>query len=230
MTDVPRRLRPTSRKRTNTILTQTHGAHSAKGATAAARPVTSTRNARQYAGSGGVKPGVAGVGAVSIESTDSNPGSSTVAADGSVVVGQLSNGGTGSAVVGRDVNASGDYCARLGFGGLISGSRGVGIGYAVTVTGDHGGALGDECESLANGAWAFGVDSGGTPASAPNENDFVLGTANHNVQVPGRFNVAPRTPSSTADTQGMTGDIAADDDYVYVKTSTGWKRSALATF
>lgn len=190
MTDVPRRLRPTSGKRTNTILTQTHGAHSAKGSTAAARPVTKTKNAQQYvppSPGGIVYVGITGAGAIAIESTSSNPDSSTVAADGAVVMGPLSNGGTGAAVVGRDVNASGEYCARLGFGGLVSGSRGVGIGYAITVTGDHGGAVGDECESLANGAWAFGVDSGGTPASAPNENDFVLGTANHNVQVPGKF-------------------------------------------
>lgn len=229
MTDIPRHLRPTAARRNNTLLTKTKGAPSAKGSAAAARPVTAPRTTRPYS-PGTVKTGVTGVGAVAIESTSSNLGSSTIAADGATVVGSLSNGGTGAAVVGRDVNASGEYCARLGFGGLVSGSRGVGVGYAVTVTGDHAGVVGDTGQALGNGSWAYGVDSGGTAAQAPNDDDMVFGTANHNVQVPGRFNVAPRTPSSSADTQGMAGDIAADDDYVYVKTSTGWKRAALATF
>jgi hypothetical protein len=38
------------------------------------------------------------------------------------------------------------------------------------------------------------------------------------------------TPTGTADTAGNTGDITKDDNYVYVKTSAGWKRSALSTF
>ena len=38
------------------------------------------------------------------------------------------------------------------------------------------------------------------------------------------------TPSSTADPAGDQGDVAYDDNYIYVKTSTGWKRAALLTF
>ncbi len=38
------------------------------------------------------------------------------------------------------------------------------------------------------------------------------------------------TPTGTADANGNVGDIAWDDDYVYLKTSTGWKRTALSTF
>lgn len=38
------------------------------------------------------------------------------------------------------------------------------------------------------------------------------------------------TPTSTADSYGSEGDITYDDDYVYIKTSAGWKRSALSTF
>jgi len=37
-------------------------------------------------------------------------------------------------------------------------------------------------------------------------------------------------PSSTADSIGNAGDIRYDDDYIYIKTSAGWKRSALSTF
>lgn len=38
------------------------------------------------------------------------------------------------------------------------------------------------------------------------------------------------TPSGTADTAGLTGDIAYDDSYLYVKVSAGWKRASLGTF
>ena len=38
------------------------------------------------------------------------------------------------------------------------------------------------------------------------------------------------TPTSSGDTNGNTGDIAWDDNYVYIKTSTGWKRTGLTTF
>ncbi|MCB9201845.1 MAG: hypothetical protein H6604_02185 [Flavobacteriales bacterium] len=38
------------------------------------------------------------------------------------------------------------------------------------------------------------------------------------------------TPTSSADTNGNTGDMAWDANYIYIKTASGWKRSALATF
>jgi hypothetical protein len=40
----------------------------------------------------------------------------------------------------------------------------------------------------------------------------------------------PFTPTDTDDSSGSTGDITWDDSYIYVKTSEGWKRSALNTF
>ncbi|MFK7798188.1 MAG: hypothetical protein AB8E82_12095 [Aureispira sp.] len=38
------------------------------------------------------------------------------------------------------------------------------------------------------------------------------------------------TPTSTGDASGNVGDVSWDDDFIYIKTSTGWKRSTLATF
>lgn len=38
------------------------------------------------------------------------------------------------------------------------------------------------------------------------------------------------TPTGTDDTAGQTGSISWDDSYIYVKTSSGWKRAALTTF
>lgn len=35
------------------------------------------------------------------------------------------------------------------------------------------------------------------------------------------------TPSGSGDTAGNVGDIAWDNSYIYVKTSTGWGRSQL---
>ena len=40
----------------------------------------------------------------------------------------------------------------------------------------------------------------------------------------------PYTPTGTSDPNGNEGDIAWDDDYIYVKTSAGWKRTQLSTF
>ena len=80
------------------------------------------------------------------------------------------------------------------------------------------------------GSVAIGRDSAGTAASSAVQDKFTLGTTLHTVTIPGRLNVATRTPSGSADSQGTTGDYAWDDSYVYVKTSAGWKRSALSTF
>ena len=38
------------------------------------------------------------------------------------------------------------------------------------------------------------------------------------------------SPPDTGDSNGEIGDMAWDDDYIYIKTSGGWKRTALSTF
>jgi len=38
------------------------------------------------------------------------------------------------------------------------------------------------------------------------------------------------TPTGTADTNGNTGDVAWDSNYIYIKTAAGWKRAALSSF
>jgi len=38
------------------------------------------------------------------------------------------------------------------------------------------------------------------------------------------------TPSSTNDEKGKLGEITRDDDHIYIKTSSGWKRTGLETF
>jgi hypothetical protein len=38
------------------------------------------------------------------------------------------------------------------------------------------------------------------------------------------------TPTTTTDPNGSVGDMAWDDNFIYIKTSTGWKRAALTVF
>lgn len=38
------------------------------------------------------------------------------------------------------------------------------------------------------------------------------------------------TPTSTNDEKGELNEVVADNDYIYVKTVNGWKRSSLETF
>lgn len=42
--------------------------------------------------------------------------------------------------------------------------------------------------------------------------------------------LAEYTPSSTSDATGKLGDMAYDDDYLYVKNAIGWRRVALESF
>lgn len=40
----------------------------------------------------------------------------------------------------------------------------------------------------------------------------------------------PYTPTSSADANGEVGDISWDDNYIYVKTPSGWRRATLSAF
>ncbi|MCD4737476.1 MAG: hypothetical protein K8R53_15640, partial [Bacteroidales bacterium] len=40
----------------------------------------------------------------------------------------------------------------------------------------------------------------------------------------------PYTPTGTGDPAGNTGDVAWDEDYLYIKTASGWKRASLGTW
>ena len=47
---------------------------------------------------------------------------------------------------------------------------------------------------------------------------------------PKSLSIPTYTPSSSEDTYGNEGNITRDDNYLYVKTSSGWKRSSLESF
>lgn len=76
-----------------------------------------------------------------------------------------------------------------------------------------------------SGKWKFGSFGTSTPSAATSRIHIVETNGYEQLRLE-----TPYTPSSTADTNGNVWDIAWDDDYTYVKTSAGWKRSALSTF
>ena len=62
--------------------------------------------------------------------------------------------------------------------------------------------------------------------------NMLLGISNNQLFYINKNTVKPYnyTPTSSTDTYGNVGDVAYDDDYVYVRTSVGWKRTALGTW
>jgi hypothetical protein len=67
-----------------------------------------------------------------------------------------------------------------------------------------------------------------TPAELTiNENgDWIT---NNNL-IPNGIVIPNYTPKTSSDTSGLIGSITMDDNYIYVKTSEGWKRSSLENF
>lgn len=126
--------------------------------------------------------------------------------------------------IGQASYADGTYSTAIG-PGAYSDSDGLAAGDGANA-GIESVALGKAADALADGSVAIGVGS-----FALDSLEWVAGGYAHKVIVRGRFNVeTPRTPSGSADAQGLVGDIAWDSNFIYVKTSGGWKRSALSTF
>lgn len=155
----------------------------------------------------------------------------------------ISATGTGNTAVGKDADYSpngvpanatttASYQTALGYqaGCSPTGSYATAIGANAVASGYGSTALGQGTLASALGSVAIGRDSAGTGASSATQDEMGLGTALHRVKVLGRLNVAQRTPTSGADASGAVGDIVADDNYVYAKTSTGWKRTAITTW
>lgn len=226
---------------TNALALVTGAANTAIGTSAGSQLTTAdscTIIGKQAAYQNAVGIAVTAVGAASLASTTAAEG--TALGANSLV---LATTGGANTAVGKDacyiVNGS---AAKA----TTTGARQTAIGFQAgcSPTGDESTAVGTKAEAkttystalgartLANGwgAVAIGVDSTGLGASTAGNDEFALGTATHLVKVKGRLTIAPRTPTSGADTQGAVGDITSDDSYVYAKTSTGWKRAALTTW
>jgi hypothetical protein len=153
--------------------------------------------------------------------------------------------GGDSILLGTDGLADGYASVAIGFeakAALITDTdadEAVAVGTAATADGFGACAYGARSYAQYENASAFGwlsfaghafATAIGYRSVTTKANQVRLGRSTEEVSVPGRLNVARRTPSGSADSQGTVGDITSDDNYIYVKTSAGWKRSALSTF
>ena len=142
--------------------------------------------------------------------------------------------------------ASGDRSAvGGGYGSVASGNVAtVAGGYADTVAGDYSFATGRQVRiaAAADYTFAFGRDfTTSTPNAVIFHNSVDtmrvgMGTTSPTATLDvsgstGYDQIRMRTsytPTGTADPNGNVGDIAWDDNYIYTKTTAGWKRAALS--
>lgn len=132
--------------------------------------------------------------------------SATVSGTGSLSMsGTISNSNTAAFFNGRvGVRSEG-----------LSARSGAMIGFSNDVNSGVSGTFDTSASRASAGVWQFG-DGGAN--------------ANGTIKA-ARFQFSTTvTPTSSADSQGNTGDVRYDDSFLYVKVSTGWKRAALAAF
>lgn len=87
-------------------------------------------------------------------------------------------------VIGAEADSNASHAVALGYEAKGNGEGGTAIGYKASVT--------------TKGSVAIGSDSTGTGAKSEEENLFVLGTATHKVQVPGKFGMNGAAPVAKA--------------------------------
>ena len=174
----------------------------------------------------------------------------TASSENGTVGGGKNNTASGiSATAGGGYNntASG-HDATVGGGALNTASGGYAIvpgGVFNTAVGDYSFAAGRRAKANHSGTfiWADGTDA---DFASTGENQFLIrasggigiGTASPTAKLDvngstGYNQIRMRTsytPTGTNDANGNVGDIAWDDNYIYVKTSAGWKRAALSTW
>lgn len=88
-----------------------------------------------------------------------------------------------------------------------SGTVETAIGGGITILHAMGVDLGAELITDENGNWKT-------------NNDFI----------PNKITIPNYTPSGSTDINGNLGNVTRDDDYLYIKSSTGWKRTNLESF
>ncbi|HVU56934.1 MAG TPA: hypothetical protein VHD83_17855 [Puia sp.] len=110
----------------------------------------------------------------------------------------------------------------------ITGGRGTGTG----ITGDivfstaNAQASGTTVHTMTNRWWIKGGTGNLSNSSSPTSSVDITGSNGYS-----QFRMRTTyTPSASTDTNGNTGDFSWDTNYIYLKTSSGWKRTALSTF
>jgi hypothetical protein len=120
------------------------------------------------------------------------------------------------------IDSSSIQCTALGYGSNIeSSTNSLAInGYLYQTTNST--AINGQVNNSAGGAVAIGMDTTGNTANATNNNDFILGTSNHNVQVPGTLAVdsSVTLPTSVPGTP-VDGQIWIGSDGLYFQAVGG---------
>ena len=166
----------------------------------------------------------------------------------------LNTDGTGNNAIGSgalNANTIGDGNIGIGSSSLefnVSGSTNISIGSNSSQTNIGGsnnvviGATADVGSPFLSNAIAIGAGS-----VVNTSNSMVLGDGSINVGIGtssptstlhveglngySQFRlVTPYTPTGATDFNGLIGDTAWDDNFIYIKTTAGWKRTGLSTF
>jgi len=146
------------------------------------------------------------------------------------IVGSGSSGddSTGITAVGSGVTVHGEWSTGVGYQAGVFGARSnmygngrvegddstaVGQGSQIQTSGgdpvNYASTLGAYTTAKANGSVAIGTNADGDGATATGENDFVLGTDQHKVSVPGLFAVHGATPVAQSATPTTLADVIA---------------------
>jgi len=164
-----------------------------------------------------------------------------------------------SVAVGWACDANGYISAAFGQNSSTFGSTATALGERAHGNGDHSMALGKDVTASADSCIVLGSGQGTsnnltnstpnslivgfnttTPTMFVGGTDHLVGvgttTPSSKLDVDGDTGYEQLrlrdtyTPTGSADANGSTGDVAWDDNYVYVKTSGGWRRAALGSW
>jgi hypothetical protein len=116
---------------------------------------------------------------------------------------ELASGGTSNEYLQTQTILAEDNNIELNY----SGTPTTALGGGLTVLHGMGIDLSSELIIDANGNWTT-------------NNDFI----------PNKITLPAYTPSGSTDTSGNLGNVTRDDDYLYIRTNTGWKRTNLENF
>jgi hypothetical protein len=116
---------------------------------------------------------------------------------------ELASGGTSNEYLQTQTILAEDNNIELNY----SGTPTTALGGGLTVLHGMGIDLSSELIVDANGNWTT-------------NNDFI----------PNKITLPAYTPSGSTDTNGNLGNVTRDDDYLYIRTNTGWKRTNLENF
>ena len=116
---------------------------------------------------------------------------------------ELASGGTSNEYLQTQTILAEDNNIELNY----SGTPTTALGGGLTVLHGMGIDLSSELIIDADGNWTT-------------NNDFI----------PNKITLPAYTPSGSTDTNGNLGNVTRDDDYLYIRTNTGWKRTNLENF